>query len=123
MVVVVAFLLYSSISSTSLQRYLDEWEAEKVTYSEQLKVYHNSPAYKAWLEAKHQAEMQAKRATMLEQQRAYTPPPPQVIPTPQVGCLPMAFEPFCISAVVNTEQHILIKSLLLKLNSRHVCSS
>lgn len=79
------FPLYTFVLSSSLQRYLDEWEAEKVTYSEQLKVYHNSPAYKTWLEAKHQAEMQAKRAAMLEQQRAYTPPPPQVIPTTQVS--------------------------------------
>ncbi len=44
------------MSEEDKQPYCDEYEAEKVVYNEQLKVYRNSPAYKKWLEAKMQGE-------------------------------------------------------------------
>lgn len=41
-------------SEEEKQPYNDEYEAEKAIYTEQLKVYRNSTAYKKWLEAKQQ---------------------------------------------------------------------
>ena len=35
-----------------LQPFFDEYEAEKMVYEEQMKVYRNSPAYKKFLETK-----------------------------------------------------------------------
>ena len=45
-------ILFSINASCVLQPYFDEYEAEKSIYHEQLKVYHNSPSYKRWLEEK-----------------------------------------------------------------------
>ena len=36
------------------QPFFEEYEAEKAIYTEQLKAYRNSPAYKRWLEVKQQ---------------------------------------------------------------------
>ena len=36
------------------QPYFDEYEAEKAVYTEQMKIYRNSPAFKRWIDAKQQ---------------------------------------------------------------------
>ena len=45
------------MSEEEKQPYCDEYEAEKLVYNEQLKVYRNSTAYKRWLEAKMQGNL------------------------------------------------------------------
>ena len=51
-VLILAHVIFSINASFDLQPYFDEYEAEKSIYHEQLKVYHNSPSYKRWLEEK-----------------------------------------------------------------------
>lgn len=47
---------WRELSDEDKQPYLEEYEAEKANYAEQMKVYRNSPAYKRWLELKQQGE-------------------------------------------------------------------
>lgn len=73
---------WREMSDEDKQPYFDEYEAEKSIYHEQLKVYHNSPSYKRWLEEKRLAEQAYHEAQQLQQQQQqenYAPPPPQII--------------------------------------------
>ena len=47
---------WREMSDEDKQPYFEEYEAEKANYTEQMKVYRNSPAYKRWLELKQQGE-------------------------------------------------------------------
>jgi SWI/SNF-related matrix-associated actin-dependent regulator of chromatin subfamily E protein 1 len=82
------------------QKYADEWEAEKAVYAEQMKVYHNSPAYKAFLEAKHQQEiyLEAKQQAELAAKRQQ-----QVMSSGQMG-LSMAQQEEDESELVTMQQ-------------------
>ena len=68
------------------QKYVDDWEYEKQAYSEQIKIYHNSPEYKTWLKNKNELEAANKRLAMAEQHSMYSQPP-SVISTSQVRML------------------------------------
>lgn len=43
---------WREMSEEDKQPYCDEYEAEKLVYNEQMKVYRNSTAYKRWMEQK-----------------------------------------------------------------------
>lgn len=47
---------WRELSEEDKQPYFEEYEAEKASYTEQMKAYRNSPAYKRWLELKQQGE-------------------------------------------------------------------
>lgn len=48
--------MWREMSDEEKQPYIDEYEREKVVYTEQLKVYKNSSAYKRWMDAKTQGK-------------------------------------------------------------------
>ncbi|XP_065882679.1 SWI/SNF-related matrix-associated actin-dependent regulator of chromatin subfamily E member 1-like [Dysidea avara] len=74
---------WREMSEEDKQPYFEEYEAEKILYHEQLKIYHNSPSYKRWLEEKRLAEQAYHEAQQMQQQQQqqdnYAPPPPQII--------------------------------------------
>ena len=45
---------WRELTEEEKQPYVDEYETEKVRYTEQMKIYRSSPAYKRWLELKQQ---------------------------------------------------------------------
>ena len=45
---------WREMTDTEKQPFFDEYEAEKIVYAEQMKMYKSSPAYKRWMEAKQQ---------------------------------------------------------------------
>jgi len=48
--------MWHELPSTDKQIYVDEYESEKAEYQKLLKLYHNSPAYQGYLQAKGRAE-------------------------------------------------------------------
>lgn len=80
---------WRELSEEEKQPYQDEYESEKALYTEQMKIYRSSPAYKRWLELKQQAEQSAREAaaqaasaapsTSNQPYHEYGPPPPSVI--------------------------------------------
>ncbi len=48
--------MWRDMSDEEKQPYIDEYEREKVKYTEQIKIYKNSPAYKRWMDMKAQGK-------------------------------------------------------------------
>ena len=48
--------MWREMSDEEKQPYIDEYEKEKVVYTEQMKVYKNSSAYKRFMDAKTQGK-------------------------------------------------------------------
>lgn len=53
------------------QQYIEEYEVEKIEHSDQLKHYHNSPAYQAYLHAKSRAEAMESADPLGDKDDAY----------------------------------------------------
>ena len=49
---------WREMSEDDKQPFFDEYEHEKAIYTEQMKAYKNSPAYKRWIEVKQQGGLQ-----------------------------------------------------------------
>ena len=75
---------WKQLTEKEKQKYVDDWEYEKQAYSEQIKIYHNSPEYKTWLKNKNELEAANKRLAMAEQHSMYSQPP-SVISTSQMS--------------------------------------
>ncbi|XP_072020078.1 uncharacterized protein [Amphiura filiformis] len=58
--------------------FTEEYEVEKAEYTNAMKMYHNSPAYQAWVVAKGKAQQQIEQDSQLEPPLAKTPAEPRM---------------------------------------------
>ncbi|KAH9498746.1 SWI/SNF- matrix-associated actin-dependent regulator of chromatin sub E member 1 [Bulinus truncatus] len=64
--------MWRDLSDHDKQEFQEEYEVEKVQYTEALKAYHNSPAYQAWVAAKAEREAVDEDEPIVRPER---PPP------------------------------------------------
>ncbi|CAG5125362.1 unnamed protein product, partial [Candidula unifasciata] len=64
--------MWRDLSEQEKQEFQDEYEVEKVQYTDAIKAYHNSPAYQAWIAAKAEREAVDEDEPVVRPER---PPP------------------------------------------------